>query len=94
MENSKDNWVIDSGSTNHVCVSLQEFKEMRSLGEYGILLRIGGGTLVSVIAVRDVHIYFHVSRFILFKDYFYVPSVTSNIISIPCLDGSDFLLYF
>ena len=46
MEESKNNWVIDSGATNHVCISLQEFKVMRSLHEENFTLRTGDGILV------------------------------------------------
>ena len=46
MEESKDNWVIDSGATNHVCISLQGFKVMRSLHEEDFTLRTGDGTVM------------------------------------------------
>ena len=46
MEESKDNWVIDYGAANHVCISLQGFEVTRSLHEEDFALRTGDGTLV------------------------------------------------
>ena len=94
MEDSKDNWIIDSGATNHVCVSMQGFKETRSLGEQGISLRTEDGTLVSATVVGDVHLYFDEFRFILLKDCFYVPSFKRNLISVACLIKDSYLASF
>ena len=32
VENYNDKWIIDSGTTNHVCYSLEWFKQSRLLG--------------------------------------------------------------
>ena len=64
VEESKDNWVIDSGATNHICISLQGFKVTRSLHNEDFTLRIGDGTLVRAEAVGEVHLYFDKFRFI------------------------------
>ncbi|MBA0739240.1 hypothetical protein Gogos_012528, partial [Gossypium gossypioides] len=53
VEESIDNWVIDSGATNHVCVSLQQFSETRSLRDRGILLQIGDESYVSAEAIGE-----------------------------------------
>ena len=72
MKESKETWVIDSGATNHVCVSLQGFKETRSLLDKSFVLRTGDGNLVLAEAVGDVHLYFDEFRVIILRDYFYV----------------------
>ena len=55
MEESKETWIIDSGATNHVCISLQGFKVTKSLLEENFTLRTGDGTLVRADAVGDMH---------------------------------------
>ena len=68
VEESSDNWVIDSGATNHVCVSLQGFKQTRSLLNESFTLRMGDGTLVLAEAVGDVHLYFDSYRSLFLRD--------------------------
>ena len=70
MEESKDTWVIDSGATNHVCVSLQGFRETRSLLDRRFTLRTGDGNLVLAEAVGEVHLYFDEFRIIILRYFF------------------------
>ena len=46
VEESKDTWVINSGATNHVCVSSQGFVETRSLHDMSFSLQTGDDSLV------------------------------------------------
>ena len=85
VEESKDTWVIDSRATNHVCVSLQGFKEMRSLLDRSFTLSTGDGNLVLAKAVGEVHLYFDESMVIILRDCFYVPNFKRNLISVACL---------
>ena len=94
VEDSVDNWVIDSGATNHVCVSLQGFRETRSLVEEHISLRTGDGKAVSAEAVGDIYLYFDEFRFILLKDCFYVPNFKRNLISVACLINDCYSVSF
>ena len=68
VEESKDTWVIDSGSTNHVCVFLQGFRETRSLVDRSFTLRTGDGNLVLAETVGEVHLYFDEFRVIILRD--------------------------
>ena len=70
-----DSWIIDSGATNHVCYSLQGFQERRRLNENEINLRLGNGTLVSVVCLDS-------SRHLDLIDVYNVPQFKSNLISV------------
>ena len=94
VEESKDNWVIDSGATNHVCISLQGFKVTRSLHEEDFTLRTGDGTLVRAEAVGEVHLYFDEFRFIVLRYCFYVPRFKRNLISVACLIKDSYSVSF
>ena len=85
METSKDTWVIDSGATNHVCISLQGFRETRSLLDMSFTLRTGNGNLVLAEVVGKVNLYFDEFRMIILRDCFYVPNFKRNLISVACL---------
>jgi len=94
VEESSDNWVIDSGATNHVCVSLQGFKQTRSLLNESFTLRMGDGTLVLAEAVGDVHLYFDSYRSLFLRDCFYVPQFKRNLISVACLFKDSYSVSF
>ena len=94
VEESNDLWVIDSGATNHVCVSLQGFKETRSLSDESLSLRMGDGSLVLAEAVGDVHLYFDSFRFLVLRDCFYVPRLKRNLISVACLFKDSYSVSF
>ena len=56
VEDSNNLWVIDSGTTNHVCFSKQGFAETTSLQNRNFSLRTGEGNRVLVEAVGDVYL--------------------------------------
>ena len=58
VEESIDNWVIDSRANNHVCVSLQGFNKTRSLHGRSLLLRTGDGSYVSAEVVGEFILHF------------------------------------
>ena len=94
MEESKDTWVIDFGATNHICVSLQGFRETRSLLDRSFMLRMGDGNLLLAEAVGEVHLYFDEFRMIILRDCFYVPNFKRNFISIACLFKDSYYVSF
>ena len=94
VEESKDSWVIDSRATNHVCVSLQGFRETRSLLDMSFMLRMGDGNLVLPKEVGEVHLYFDEFRMIILRDCFYVPNFKRNLISVACLFKDSYYVSF
>ena len=54
VENYNDKWIIDSGATNHVCYSLQWFRQTSLVGQEQRFLRLGNGEHVSVKALGQV----------------------------------------
>jgi hypothetical protein len=49
---------VDSGSTNHVCNSLQGFQETRRLNEGEMYLTLGDGTRVPVHSIGIIKLYY------------------------------------
>ena len=94
MEESKDTWVIDSGATNHVCVSLQGFRETKSLLDMSFMLRTGDDNLVLAEAVGEVYLYFDEFRMIILRDCFYIPNFKRNLISVACLFKDSYYVSF
>ena len=51
VENYKDKWIIDLGTSNHVAYSLEWFKQSRPLRKGERSLKLGNGEYVSVLEV-------------------------------------------
>jgi hypothetical protein len=82
--NPTGTWCVDSGSTNHVCNSLQGFQETRKLNEGEMSVTLGDGTRVSVHSIGIVELYFN-SRVLILTDCLYVPEIRRNLISVTFL---------
>ena len=51
MVSSSSSWVLDYGSSAHLCTSMQDLKEIRGLREDEITLRVGNGIRVAAVVV-------------------------------------------
>ena len=49
---SASSWVLDSGSSAHLCTSMQGLEDSRRLRDGDMILRIGNGARVAVVAVE------------------------------------------
>ena len=85
VENYNDKWIIDSGATNHVCYSLQWFRQTSLVGQEQRFLRLGNGEHVSVKALGQVELFFNNDRTLCLVDYLYVPDFKRNLIYVSCL---------
>ena len=85
VENYNDKWIIDSGATNHVCYSLQWFRQTSLVGQEQRFLRLGNGEHVSVKALGQVELFFNNDRTLCLVDCLYVPDFKRNLISVSCL---------
>ena len=81
-------------TTNHVCVSLQRFKETKSLLDISFTLRLGNETLVLVEVVGYVHLYFDEFKWIVLRNYFYVPNFRRILLSVAFLFKYSYSISF
>ncbi|KAH6785263.1 hypothetical protein C2S51_037718 [Perilla frutescens var. frutescens] len=82
---STQSWVVDTGATDHVCMSLQGFLVKRQLSEDEITVYMGNATRVAAVAVGDVVLPFSSDRTLVLKDCLYVPGFRRNLISVSKL---------
>ena len=54
VENDFSSWIIDSGASNHICVSLQMLESSRDLEEGVFMMRVSSEERLSAIAVGTV----------------------------------------
>ena len=73
MENYNDKWIIYLGATNHVCYSLQWFKQSSLLSKGQRSLKLGNGEYVSVMAVGLVELCFN-NKTLCLSDCLFVPN--------------------
>ena len=78
-------WVFDTGSVAHICNSKQGLLINRRLAKDEVMMRVGSGSKVDVIAVGTVPLHLS-SGLVLDLNYYYlVPALSMNIISGSCL---------
>lgn len=73
------------GVTNHVCVSLQGFEEMKDLRDKSLSLRTENKKNVAAKLVGDIHIYFDNFRKTILIYDFYLPCFKRNLIFVAFL---------
>ena len=91
---STSTWCVDTGASNHICNSLQEFHQTRQLSDGEIYIFLGDGTRVSAVAVGDVSISFGRNSILVLKDSLYIPSIRRNLISVSRLVDNGYSVYF
>ena len=94
MADSTNSWWIDSGTTDHICNSLQGFRVTRSLNEGEMQLKIASSASISVIAVGDVSISFFNNLVLVLHDCLFVPDSRKNLISVSKLCNNSYSVSF
>ena len=94
VTDSINSWIVDSGATNHVCCSLQGFKETRTLEPVVFSFAWGNGATVSARSVGAVKLSFSFSKFLVCKNVYYVPDFGKNLLSVAQLFEQGFHLNF
>ena len=84
VENYNDKWIIDSGATNHVCYSLQWFKQSSPLSKGQRSLKLGNGEYVSIMAVGLVELCFN-NKTLCLSYCLFVSDFKRNLVSVSCL---------
>ena len=92
VADSYNSWIVDSGATNHICCTLQGYKERRRLEPGEFSFSWGNGALVSATSVGSVKLYFSSNRFMVCKDIYYVPDFGRNVLSFGQLIKQGFVL--
>lgn len=73
-EHDRNAWILDSGSTNNVCFSLQGNGSFQPLEVGEMTLSVGTGDVVSASAVGDAKLFFK-DRFLLLENLYIVPQL-------------------
>ena len=87
-------WVLDTDYGSHICIDMQGLRDSRKLTKGEFDLRVGNRARVVVVAI-GTYVLNPPSGFCLYLDnFFYVPALTKNIISVSCLNKKGFHLKF
>ena len=85
VEVDSQSWIIDSGSTNHICSSLQMFSSSRELSDGECSMVVENGANVSAVAVGAVRLELG-NKFLALNNVYYIPGFRRNLISVSKLD--------
>ena len=84
VQNPKNSWCVDLGCTNHICNSLQGFRETKKLNQGEMFLTLAKGSKIPIVAIGVFNFCFS-SRVLILEDCLYVPNVCRNLISVTYL---------
>jgi hypothetical protein len=72
---------------------VQGLKRSRKLAKGEVDLRVGNGAKVAALAVGTYVLTLPSGLIIQLENYYYVPTISRNIISVSCLDKFGFLIH-
>ena len=79
LENDNSLWIIDFGSTNHVCNSLQLLESWEEVNEGCLKLKVGNIVFVTVQARGRARLKFG-NKFLILNDVFFILNFSRNLI--------------
>ena len=82
---SSFSWILDSGSSAHICTSMQGLIESRWLRDGDMILHINNGAIVATVAMGSFSLNLSSNKRLLLKDCYFVPGATRNLISVSIL---------
>ena len=91
---SASSWVLDSGSSAHLCTFMQDLEDSRRLRDCETILHIENGARIAVVAVGTYPFRLSSGLDLVLRDYYYVPTASRNLISISCLAQEGYVISF
>ena len=93
MEDDLSPWIVDSGTTNLVCSSLQMLSSSRELSNRDVTMRVGSEEVVSAKVVGVAHLNLR-NKFLVLNNVFFIPGLRSNLIYVSMLHEQLFSISF
>ncbi|KAL0448202.1 UNVERIFIED_CONTAM: hypothetical protein Slati_1948100 [Sesamum latifolium] len=93
MISNSTSWVLDTGCGAHIYNDLQMLQRSRKLSKDEMILRLGDDKAVAAEAVGSLSLVVSDHVRIELKDYYFVPSMVKNIISISMLDRDGYKFF-
>ena len=94
MISSASSWVLDSGSSAHLCTSMQGLEDSRRLRDGEMILCIENGARVATMAVGTYPLRLPSGLDLVLRDCYYVPAASRNLISVSCLAQEGYIISF
>ena len=91
---STTSWVIDFGSSVHLCTSMQDLKECRRLRLGEMTLQVGNGARVASMTAGTNPLRLPSDLDLVLKNYYYVSAASRNLISVSCLALEGYIINF
>ena len=87
---SKTTWVLDTACGSYICTNVEGLRDSRKLDRGELDLRVGNGARVAAVAVGTYELVLPTGLIFVLNNCYYVPSLSSNIISLSYLDKEGF----
>jgi hypothetical protein len=80
-----NSWIFDTGSVAHICNCMQGLTRSRSVARGEVDFRVGNNARVAALSIGTMQIHLLLGFIIELNNYYFVPSLSPNIISPSCL---------
>src|SRR3954470_4481885 len=78
-------WVFDTGFVAHICNSPEELQNRRDLARDEVMMRVGNGNIVDVVAVGTLPLRLPSGLILKLNKFYFGPALSMNIISGSCI---------
>nr|CCA16693.1 hypothetical protein ALNC14_028360 [Albugo laibachii Nc14] len=89
----RNNWLLDSGATSHMCYQKSDFQSLRDL-EALIKISIADGSSVEAVATGNISITLTNGERVTIHDVLYVPDLDRRLLPIPALVSRGLMITF
>ena len=86
--------MLDSGSSAHLCTSMQGLEDSRRLRDGEMILCVENGARVAIMTMGIYPLRLPSGLDLALKDCYYVPTASRNLISIFCLTLEGYVISF
>ena len=94
ITDTSNSWFVDSGTTNHICNTLQGFRSTRQCCNGEIKLTLASNATILAVAIGVVILEFQNNRTLVLPDVMYIPNSRRNLISVSKLVNKGFTVDF
>ena len=75
---TSNTWCVYSGVTNHICNTLQRFREIKKLSDGKVTLHLGSKARVVVVSIKVVELFFILNKILILYDCLFIHVIKKN----------------
>ena len=91
---STSSWMFDSGSSAHLCISLQDLEDSRRLRDSEMILSVGNRAKIATMVVKTYPLRLLMKNILILRNCYFISTASRNLIFVSCLTQKDYIINF